>query len=154
MLCLCILQRPVVFDFITCQFLYRNDHSITKKGRVISCYSLILTWECKQTWLLLNFVVTIDSTSSQFPAYEKQQWHQVLWCWKKISLPPHCVKSVRIRSFSSPYFLAFGWNTERYSRLWSPTRVREPARARARHKHSTSLYIFPPKFCKTLVIKW
>ena len=27
----------------------------------------------------------------------------------------YCVKSVRIRSFSGPYFLAFGLNTERYS---------------------------------------
>ena len=27
----------------------------------------------------------------------------------------HCVKSVRIRSFSGPYFSAFGPNTERYS---------------------------------------
>ena len=26
----------------------------------------------------------------------------------------HCVKSVRIRSFSGPYFSAFGLNTERY----------------------------------------
>ena len=26
----------------------------------------------------------------------------------------HCMKSVRIRSFSSPYFPAFGINTERY----------------------------------------
>ena len=26
----------------------------------------------------------------------------------------HCVKSVRIRSFSGPHFLAFGLNTERY----------------------------------------
>ena len=26
----------------------------------------------------------------------------------------HCVKSVRIRSFSGPYFLVFGLNTERY----------------------------------------
>ena len=26
----------------------------------------------------------------------------------------HCVKSVHIRSFSSPYFPAFGLNTERY----------------------------------------
>ena len=26
-----------------------------------------------------------------------------------------CVKNVRIRSFSGPYFLAFGLNTERYS---------------------------------------
>ena len=26
----------------------------------------------------------------------------------------HCVRSVRIRSFSGPYFLTFGQNTERY----------------------------------------
>ena len=26
----------------------------------------------------------------------------------------HCVKSVRIRSYSSPYFPVFGLNTERY----------------------------------------
>ena len=29
----------------------------------------------------------------------------------------HCVKSVRIRSYSGPYFPAFGLNTERYSVL-------------------------------------
>ena len=28
--------------------------------------------------------------------------------------PLHCVKSVRIRSYSDPYFLAFRLNTERY----------------------------------------
>ena len=27
----------------------------------------------------------------------------------------HCVKSVRIRSFSGPYFLAFRLNTEKYA---------------------------------------
>ena len=32
---------------------------------------------------------------------------------KKINLN-HCVKSVRIRSFSGPYFSAFGLNTDRY----------------------------------------
>ena len=30
-------------------------------------------------------------------------------------LSKHCLKSVRIRSFSSPYFSAFGLNTQRYS---------------------------------------
>ena len=36
--------------------------------------------------------------------------------------PSHCVKSVRIRSYSSPYFLAFRLKTERYSvlSLFSP----------------------------------
>ena len=42
-------------------------HSITKKSRAISCHSLFPVWECKQTWLLLNVVPTIDFTSSQFP---------------------------------------------------------------------------------------
>ena len=31
----------------------------------------------------------------------------------------HCVKSVRIRSYSSPYLPAFGLNTERYG-VFSP----------------------------------
>ena len=53
--------------------LYKNYHSITKKSRAISCHSLFPAWECKQTWLLLNFVPIIDFTSSQFPAYEKWQ---------------------------------------------------------------------------------
>ena len=32
----------------------------------------------------------------------------------------HCVKSVRIRSYSDPYFPSFGLNTERYSVYLSP----------------------------------
>ena len=28
--------------------------------------------------------------------------------------PMHCIKSVRIRSYSGPYFPAFGLNTERH----------------------------------------
>ena len=32
-----------------------------------------------------------------------------------ISLTPHCVKSVHIRSYYGPHFPAFGLNTERYS---------------------------------------
>ena len=31
----------------------------------------------------------------------------------------HCVKSVRIRSYSGPYFSAFGLNAKRYS-VFSP----------------------------------
>ena len=46
------------------QFLYRNYHGISNNSRAISCHSLISTWECKQTWLLLNFVPTIDFASS------------------------------------------------------------------------------------------
>ena len=38
-------------------------------------------------------------------------------CWVKYVVTVvegHCVKSVRIRSYSGPYFPAFGLNTERY----------------------------------------
>ena len=31
----------------------------------------------------------------------------------------HCVKSVRIRSYSDPHFPAFGLNTERYGKMWT-----------------------------------
>ena len=61
--------------------LYRNYHSITKKSRAISCHSLFPAWECKQTWLFLNFVPTIDFTSSQFPAYKKRQLSEHLFLW-------------------------------------------------------------------------
>ena len=33
-------------------------------------------------------------------------------CWPNV---PHCVKGVRIQSYSGPHFHAFGLNTERYS---------------------------------------
>ena len=57
-----------------CHFLYRNYHSITNKSRAISCHSLFPAWECKQTWLLLNLVPTIDFTSSQFSAHGQWQF--------------------------------------------------------------------------------
>ena len=68
------LESLLYLNFSPVSVFYRNYHSITKKSRAISCHSLIPAWECKQTWLLLNFVPIIDFTSSQFPAYEKQQW--------------------------------------------------------------------------------
>ena len=37
-----------------------------------------------------------------------------VWSWSKQYLESHCVKSVRVWSFSSPYFPTFGLNTERY----------------------------------------
>ena len=38
-----------------------------------------------------------------------------LWNYVSFSINRHCVKSVRIRSFSGPYFPVFGPNKERYS---------------------------------------
>ena len=40
--------------------------------------------------------------------------HRWLWKWKK-NEATHCVKSVRIRSFSGLYFPTFGLNAGRYS---------------------------------------
>ena len=39
----------------------------------------------------------------------------------------HCVKSVRIRSYSGPHFPAFGLNTERYGISPHSVRMRENA---------------------------
>ena len=61
------------------QFLNRNYHSIRKKSRTITCHSLIPAGKCKQTWLLLNFVPTIDFTSSQFPTYKNRQLSEHLF---------------------------------------------------------------------------
>ena len=36
-------------------------------------------------------------------------------CYTENFLKLHRMKSIRIRSFSGPYFRAFGMNTERYS---------------------------------------
>ena len=71
--CLCILRNTAVWFYHLCQFLFRTYHNITKKGRAVSCHSLFPVWERKQRWLLLNFVPTIDFTSSHFLAYEKRQ---------------------------------------------------------------------------------
>ena len=40
---------------------------------------------------------------------------QIWWNWLwSVPFGNHCAKSVRIRSYSGPYFPAFGLNTERY----------------------------------------
>ena len=42
------------------------------------------------------------------PKLEHFEWYS------NSKIDSHCVKSVRIRSFSGPYFPVFGLNTERY----------------------------------------
>ena len=105
LLCLCILRNPAVFDSITCQFLYRNYHNITKKNRAISCHSLFPAWECKQTWLLLNFVPSIDFTSSQFPAFEKRQNCQ-FWLFGR-NLPKKDFSSLKQKKWTAPLNSAY-----------------------------------------------
>ena len=54
----------------------------------------------------------------------------------------HCVKSVHIQSFSGPYFLAFGLNTE-YLLVFSPNAAKyglEKVRIRTLFKQCMSLH--------------
>ena len=47
--------------------------------------------------------------------YKKYQSEYIFFFWREsIKSNFYCVKSVRIRSFSIPYFPAFALNTERY----------------------------------------
>ena len=71
--------------------------------------SLLLTLKRSADWQLVLIQLS------------KQQFHKMLLISERrpsgltlIIVNQHCMKSVRIRSFSGPYFLAFGLNTERY----------------------------------------
>ena len=57
----------------------------------------------------------------------------------------HCMKSVRIRSFSGPYFPAFGLNTDRYSvslRIQSECRKMRSKKALSTH------------FCRAVMVNY
>ena len=54
-----------------------------------------------------------DVTFSTYCNFMLQMLHIILCLGKLLNI--HCVKSVLIRSFSGPYFPAFGLNTKRYS---------------------------------------
>ena len=70
-----------------------------------------LNWNCISTWVF----------SCKFAAYFQYNFSkEQLWRTSSSSKPSlqadwHCVKHVHIRSFSGPYFPAFGLNKERYS---------------------------------------
>ena len=67
---------------------------------------------------LLITIVTIRFQVDRFPVPYRFFSHFLdKWKGKSSSFSHsdyHCVKSVRIRSYSGPYFPAFGLNTERY----------------------------------------
>ena len=65
-----------------------------------------------QCWNLTNF----SQRHIENPVkYLTRSWNTPLGSDMKFFCFVHCVKSVRIRSFSGPYFPAFGLSTERYS---------------------------------------
>ena len=98
--------------YYLCQFLNRNYHSITKKSRAISSHRLFPPGECKQTWLPLNFVPTIDFTSSQLPGYEKRKWDQ-LWVDLRLELSLICFGHDILRDFRSATLISCKTSTER-----------------------------------------
>ena len=61
-----------------------------------------------------------------------------IWKVKEIIIEMHCVKTVRIPSYSGPHFPAFGLNTERYS--VSPRIQSECGRMRARITRNTDTF--------------
>ena len=101
-LVVCIVRKPAVFDLITCLSFckeiivaYRRTFwksiKIDKRCQTTSWYNLFPAWECKQTWFLRNFVLTIDFTSFQFPTNEKRQYSSIfaflcIWQYSKIFL--------------------------------------------------------------------
>ena len=110
LLCFCILRKPAIFDFITnisYYYKYQSHFIVILKmyQNWEKTHSLFPAWECKQTWLLPDFIPTINFTSSQFPAYEKQKFG---------------VFPVRISSHSdwiqrhNPYLSVFNPNLEKY----------------------------------------
>ena len=67
----------------------------------------------------------------------------------KIEKRVHCVKSVRVRSFSGPYFLTFGLNTETYSvRMRGNTDQNNSEYIRRLFSNFLSLYATKPYLLK------
>ena len=84
---------------------------------IVSLYFCVLICSSlDQIWLIRAFILEIISLQSLI-IFAK---HSTLDVWQgsayAIEFAPnyHCVKGVRIRSFSGPYFPAFGLNTDRY----------------------------------------
>ena len=67
-----------------------RTYSNNSKGAF--CEKTAANYFCKELHLILNYVLNTPLSIQNI----------------------HCVKGVRIRSFSSPHFPAFGLNTERY----------------------------------------
>ena len=97
------------------------SHSFLKR-----CIYLSKLPERKLSHKLCTFIFTVKTSGN--------------WIMKRL----HCVKSVRVRSFSRPYFPAFGLNTERYGvySIWfgifSESYQKENAKAVTSTKKSTN----------------
>ena len=91
--------------------------------------NILLTFCC-----FLHFFESLQSTNKLPNFYKNIPMSEKVI---KIKLY-YCVKSVRIRSFSGPYFLAFGLNTERY---WVSLRIlSECGKIRARKTTNTGTF--------------
>ena len=63
--------------------------------------------------MFINFVVPLGGDHSGWFRFIHSQWNVA--GFEIVTCRHHCVKSVRLRSFSDPCFPVFGLNTGRYS---------------------------------------
>ena len=82
-----------------------------------SCILLFMSDDSRWVFMILSNIY-----DGKFPQKQYSLCHsfQPLTFFQKSMIidfchGPHCVKSIRIRSFSGPYFLTFAMNTEKYS---------------------------------------
>ena len=83
---------------------------------------LLIHTQC-QIWLEWKSHQSQHHQHSQ--CVEDQRLVDLVKTFKRCVKQYNCMKSVRFRSFSSPYFPAFGLNTERYSVSLYSVRMRE-----------------------------
>ena len=74
-------------------------------------YSKVLNFSTVSAKCLLN-ILAISSLFTNKVSFSTNNTKKEL---SKFSCTIHCVKSIRIRSYSGPHFPTFGLNTERYS---------------------------------------
>ena len=87
------------------------------------CVDLVTTWTLERLWstwefyvraLILNVHNIVSKKSLNFPSFSALKYLNEISIKFTFFKGIHCVKSVRIRSNSGPYFPVFGLITERY----------------------------------------
>ena len=93
-----------------CHFHFLKHFLIWNTLRYLRHRGILLEWNC-------NFVFKdyLARTKNKSPNFVSLDCRQISICFINWMFPGlHCVKSVRIRSYSGPHFLAFELNTDRY----------------------------------------
>ena len=80
----------------------------------IQCESSIVFPNMLNSRLLLMNVFKVFISCVSAETFQRKRLYVYTSANLRICLDVHCMKNVRIQSFSGPYFPAFGLNTERY----------------------------------------